>query len=146
MLFTQINTKHMLHARPRLDYCGTALKVWAEVWKFDVCVWVCVCGFIYYFLWKKISVKKKRHCAFGDTWLGCVRVWNCACNGLISKVGFRFEGFVCQGKIIITHLPPHTQTFTTATNMFLPKIQGVFFSFLMKQDNNRKEKGDKKRL
>lgn len=53
-----------------------------------------------------------------DGWLGCFSVWNCACNGLILKVGLRFEGEV-ESSENNYHLP---------TNR-LPRMPQGFFIF-----------------
>lgn len=59
-----------------------------------------------------------------------VLVWNCACNDFISEVRLRFCGLV--SRVIISH---NTQT----------EHQGLVGPcLLMKQDNKREEKGNKR--
>lgn len=45
-------------------------------------------------------------------------MWNCACNGLILKVGLRFEGKSSQVRIIITYLPTDCPS-QNATRIFI---------------------------
>lgn len=90
-----------------------------SAWKvMCVCVggWMGVCGdFVDVILFGEVCVW--RHL------IGCLWVWNCACNGLMPKVCFRFEGIVCQVRIIITYLRTHTHAQTHTPLQQTPPLQ-----------------------
>lgn len=78
--------------------------------------------------------------AWGDTWLGCLWGWNCACNGLIFKVDFRFEGGSLSSGEWLS--PTYKQPPPSPEGR---ELCFVFFPYT-KQDNNEEEKGDEKTI